>query len=84
MKYTVRSVADLGHALRQFRLAKSMTQSDLAQASAAKQNAVSRIETGDAGRTLKLVFKLISLLDLEIEIRPRRKGSAQDIEDIFS
>ncbi|MCF6220913.1 MAG: helix-turn-helix domain-containing protein [Robiginitomaculum sp.] len=84
MKYIARSVADLGHALRQFRLAQDKTQSDVAQASATKQNAISRIETGEAGRTLKLVFKLICILDLEIEIRPRRKGSAQDIEDIFS
>mgnify|MGYP003675837796 CR=1 FL=1 len=29
------------------------------------------------------IFDLLAALDLEIEIKPRSKGSAADIEDVF-
>jgi len=83
MSTIIRSSKDLGHALRRKRLKKSMTQSDVAKRNGAKQNAISRIESGDMGRTVGLVFKVLGLLDLELVIRPRTKSSAEDIESLF-
>jgi HTH-type transcriptional regulator/antitoxin HipB len=80
---TIRSSEDLGHALRRSRLDGSMTQSEIANKSGTKQNAVSRIEGGNMGRTVQLIFKVLALLDLEIIIRPRSKSSAEDIENLF-
>ncbi len=83
MPTTIRSSKDLGHALRRTRLKASMTQSDVAKRNGTKQNAISRIESGDMGRTVNLIFKVLGLLDLEIVIRPRSKSSADDIENLF-
>ena len=83
MHTTVRSSKELGHALRRKRLKASMTQSDVAKRNGTKQNAVSRIENGDMGRTVSLIFKVLTVLDLEIVIRPRSKSSAEDIETLF-
>jgi len=69
---TIRSSKELGHALRQSRLNGTMTQSDIANRSGTKQNAISRIEGGHMGRTMNLLF-----------IRPRSKSSADDIESLF-
>lgn len=80
---TIRSSKELGHALRQSRLNGTMTQSDIANRSGTKQNAISRIEGGHMGRTMNLLFKVLALLDLEIVIRPRSKSSTDDIESLF-
>jgi len=79
----IRSGDALGHSLRRIRLEQSLTQSDIAQRSGAKQNAISRIESGNFGRTTALIFKILAILDLEIVIRPRQKSSAEDIESLF-
>lgn len=80
---TIRSSQELGHALRRVRQEASKTQAHLASHSGAKQNAISKIEGGNMGRTVSLIFKVLALLDLEIVIRPRRKSSAEDIENLF-
>lgn len=84
MQKIARSAQDLGHILRQYRRKSEMSQTDLAQRTQTHQRLISRLETGNKGRTLDVIFDVMRALDLEIEIRPRRKGTAQDIEDIFS
>ncbi len=84
MQKIARSAQDLGHILRQYRYKSEMSQTDLARRTQTHQRLISRLETGNKGRTLDVIFDVMRALDLEIEIRPRRKGSAQDIEDIFS
>ena len=79
----IRSGDALGHSLRRIRSEQSLTQSDIAQRSGVKQNAISRIEGGHLGRTTALIFKILAILDLEIVIRPRQKSSAEDIESLF-
>jgi len=80
---TIRSSDQLGHAMSQWRLRASKTQSYVAGRSGTKQNSISRIEGGNMGRTVALLFRVLALLDLEIVIRPRRKSSAKDIENLF-
>lgn len=84
MQNVARSSQDLGHILRQYRKDKEMSQTELAEAMQTHQRMISRLETGNKGRTLDVIFDALRVLDLEIEIRPRRKGSAKDIEDMFS
>lgn len=80
----IRSPKDLGHALEQNRLSKGMTQATLAKSIQKHQTNISRLETGDHNNTISMLFKILSILDLEVEIRPRQKSSAQDIEDMFT
>ncbi|MGJ8563926.1 MAG: helix-turn-helix transcriptional regulator [Alphaproteobacteria bacterium] len=84
MSHIARSAKDLGHILRQIRNSKNLTQAELASKTQTHQRLISRLETGNPGNTLKLIFKIFSIFDLEIEIRPRQKSSAQDIEDMFT
>ena len=83
MNIVVRSPKDLGQALKRYRLDREISQAELAESIQTHQMGVSRIETGRLSRTLSLIFSVLKVLDLEIEIRPRRKGSAKDIEDMF-
>lgn len=83
MDTTIRSSKDLGHALRRRRQKNSQTQAYIAKSSGTTQNAISRIESGNMGRTVSLIFKILVLLDLEIVIRTRKKGTSQDIENLF-
>jgi len=78
-----RSVDDLGHILRQHRHTNNLTQAELASQAQTHQRLISRLEVGGLSRSIELIFKVLSVLDLEIEIRPRQKTSAQDIADMF-
>jgi len=81
--FRVRSAEDLGHGLRQARLNRGFTQTLLATKVGSHQRLVSRLETGGFSKTIDMLFRLLSELDLEIEIKPRQKTSSQDIADIF-
>lgn len=83
MQRFARSTRDVGHILEQHRLSNQLSQSDLAKRLNLHQTSISRLENGETNRVLDLIFRILALLDLEIEIRPRRKSSAQDIVDIF-
>jgi len=78
-----RSADDLGHALRQIRLKHGLTQTQLAKTVGSHQRLISRLETGGFSKTIDLLFRLLSALDLEIEIRPRQKTSSHDIAEMF-
>lgn len=83
MQKTARSSRDLGHILKQHRLAKEMSQSDVAEQTNATQISVSRIESGNVGQKMAQIFKILAYLDLEIEIKPRQKTSSRDVADMF-
>lgn len=52
-----------------------MTQSDLACKLGKKPSQVSRILSGEANVTLRTIAELDSVLELKLEIRPRRKSN---------
>ncbi|WP_026147890.1 helix-turn-helix transcriptional regulator [Robiginitomaculum antarcticum] len=83
MQRFARSTKDVGHILTQYRLAQGLSQAELAKRLNLHQTSISRLESGDTNRVLDLVFRILAMLDLEIEFRPRRKSSAQDIIDMF-
>jgi transcriptional regulator with XRE-family HTH domain len=83
MHKIARSPHDLGHILKQHRLAKQLSQSDVAEQMNATQISVSRIESGNVGQKMAQIFKIMALLDLEIEIKSRQKTSSRDVADIF-
>lgn len=83
MKHLVRTPKNIGHAIRQARKEKNLTQNELASMSGVWQETVSKIETGSGGTKLETVFDLMAALDLEIIVTERSKGTSDGFEDIF-
>lgn len=78
-----RSPQQLGQLIKRARLARGLSQSELAQQAGMHQPMVSTIERGHPGASLGGIFELIAVLDLEISVRSRSKSSAADIANIF-
>jgi len=83
MKHLVRTPKNIGHAIRQARKEKNLTQKDLASMSGVWQETISKIETGSSGTKLETIFDLMAALDLEITVSERSKGTSDGLEDIF-
>jgi len=83
MKHLVRTPKNIGHAIRQARKEKNLTQKDLASMSSVWQETISKIETGSSGTKLETIFDLMAALDLEITVSERSKGTSDGLEDIF-
>lgn len=83
MKHLVRTPKNIGHAIREARKAKNLTQTDLASLSGVWQETISKIENGSGGTKLETIFALIAALDLELTVTERSKGASDGLEDIF-
>ena len=70
---TVRSVADIGHALLRARRHMGLTQAEVGARVRMKQGTVSNLESGRPGTTLGTLILSLSALNLEIVVRRRRK-----------
>jgi HTH-type transcriptional regulator / antitoxin HipB len=77
-----RTPLQLGNYIRERRRELGLTQENLAAKIGVRQRTVSDIETSAAVR-LDTVLRALAALDLELVIRPRTKGSPQDIERLF-
>jgi HTH-type transcriptional regulator/antitoxin HipB len=77
-----RTPVQIGNYIRERRRELNLTQEKLAAKIGVRQRTVSDIETSAAAR-LDTVLRALAALDLELVIRPRTKGSPQDIERLF-
>ena len=77
-----RTPVQLGNYIRERRRELGLTQEGLAAKIGVRQRTVSDIETSAAVR-LDTVLRALAALDLELVVRPRTKGSPQDIERLF-
>lgn len=77
-----RTPLQLANYIRERRRELGLTQEKLASKIGVRQRTVSDIETSAAAR-LDTVLRALAALDLELVIRPRTKGSPQDIERLF-
>jgi HTH-type transcriptional regulator / antitoxin HipB len=77
-----RTPLQLANYIRERRHELGFTQENLASKIGVRQRTVSDIETSAAAR-LDTVLRALAALDLELVIRPRTKGSPQDIERLF-
>lgn len=69
----IRSVKELGEALRQYRKAKGLTQTAVGSPVNLVQSKISKIEKGALAIELNTLFRLLAALDLELVIQPRQK-----------
>ena len=83
MTEIARTPKQIGAAIRRARRATGLSQAQLGEKAGVWQETVSKIENGVGGTKIDTVFDLLAALDLEIQIAPRSKGSAAEIEDVF-
>lgn len=82
METIARTPLQLGNTIRESRRKLHLTQEQLAAKVGVRQKTVSDIESTGSGR-LDTLLRALGALDLELVVRPRTKGSANDIEAIF-
>lgn len=83
MDQIARTSTHIGAALRRQRKRLGLSQESLGKRINLRQATISSLESGDAGTKLGTLLDTLSALGLELVIRPRTKGHAADIEDIF-
>lgn len=83
MSDLARNPKQMGSLIRRARKKCGLSQAQLGERTGFRQATISQIETGNPSVTLETILAILSLLDLELRIAPRKKGAATDIEDIF-
>ncbi len=78
-----RSEKQLGAILRRLRKQKSLSQTELGAKIHLRQATISKLEDGAAATQLQTLMAMLAALDLELVVRPRSKGSSDEIEDLF-
>jgi len=69
----------LGDAVLRARAQRGWTQAELAQKVGTKQANISRIEAGQSNPTLKLIQKIIQILDLAINFAPAPSSTSSKV-----
>ena len=82
MTQIVRLPSQLGALIQSERLRRNMTQQQLASLIGKHQKTISAIENGSEGTKLDTLLSVITVLDLDLQVIPRRKDGT-DIADIF-
>ena len=71
MQIKLISPESLGFALREERKKKGLNQTDLGTPVGVDQTTVSKVEQGKPGTRLDTLFRLLSVLDLELVLQPK-------------
>lgn len=83
MDQITRSPKQLGMILRRRRKEAGLSQETLASRIHLRQATISALENSASDARLGTLFDALSALDLELVVRSRTKGSAQELESIF-
>jgi HTH-type transcriptional regulator / antitoxin HipB len=83
MNQIARTPRQIGNALRRQRRQLGLNQTILGEKTKLRQATISAVEAGEPRAQLNTLCALMAALDLEFVIRPRTKGAAEEIEDIF-
>jgi HTH-type transcriptional regulator / antitoxin HipB len=78
-----RTPRQLGALLRRRRRELGLTQQALASRIHLRQATVSALENSAADSRLATLFDTLSALGLELLVRPRSRGSAREVEELF-
>jgi HTH-type transcriptional regulator/antitoxin HipB len=78
-----RTEKQLGAVVRRVRKQAGLTQGGLGERIHLRQATISRLEAGEPAIQLHTVMEALAALGLELVVRPRSRGGAADIEDLF-
>ena len=82
-KQIARTENQLGAILRRARKKAGRTQGAVGEQIHLRQGTLSRLEAGEPAVQLHTLMEALSALNLELVVRPRSQGRADDIEDLF-
>lgn len=83
MDQIARTAKQIGAVIRRERRRRNLTQVQLGDKVRLRQATLSKLEAGEPAIRLSTLLDVLPALDLEIVIRPRTKGSSEDIEAFF-
>jgi HTH-type transcriptional regulator / antitoxin HipB len=83
MDQIARTAKQIGAIIRRERRKHNLTQDQLGSRIHLRQATISKLEAGEPATRLSTLLDVLPALDLEIVLRPRTKGSSDDIEAIF-
>lgn len=78
-----RSERQLGAILRRQRKQAGLTQTELGEKVHLRQATISKLEDGAPATQLRTLMAALSILDLELVVRPRSKSTSDEIEELF-
>ena len=81
MEQLVRSIDQIGNAVRRRRKLAKLSQDQLCERTGLRQATISSLEVGDRNAQLNTLLVVLAALDLELVVRDRTTGPK--IEDIF-
>ena len=73
----------MGHTIRRARKKLKLSQAALGEKTGLRQETISLIETGNPATKLETLLAVLAALDLEIQIAPRSRHAAHDIEHLI-
>ena len=82
MTQIVRTLKQVGAAIRRRRRGLGLTQAELGSRAGLRQATISALENGETGTRLHTLTGVLAALDLELVIRARTRA-AKGIEDVF-
>lgn len=74
----------LSHIIREFRYQQDLSQTDIAKLAGTKQATVSVFENNPESTKLDTLFKILTALELELTVQPRKKKNQYVQEPIPS
>jgi len=83
MQQIARTPKQIGSALRRHRRRLGINQTTLGDKTKLRQATISAVEAGEPRMQLRTLCAIMAALDLEFVVRPRTKGAAEEIEEIF-
>jgi HTH-type transcriptional regulator/antitoxin HipB len=75
LEKTLRSTQEIGPLIRFLRKNQKLTQEELSKITGIKQQTISAIESGMQQASMKTIFAILSTLNLELAVRPRKQHS---------
>lgn len=79
----MRSVEQLGSAIRRFRKLQKISQVDLAKKAGVTQKTISKIESNSSKAAISTLFLVLAALKLDMVISERPKTVQNDLEGLF-
>jgi len=83
MDQLARTPKQMGAVIQRHRRRLNLTQKEVGARIKHRQATLSRLEAGEPGTSLGTLLDVLAALNLEIVVRPRSKGSPEDIEALF-
>ena len=83
MSWLARSPEQLGAHIKHLRQQRGLSQSQLADMAATRQETVSIIERGHGGAKISTLLDLLQALDVDLTLAARPKPTATEVLDIF-